>query len=91
MSSSISSDWIAKAIVDYIENTKAGQYETAATTAAAVETMGALPLWCDWNGGVAIRPDGELIGFWWEEPQSAKLETDPHSRFLACRGSREVS
>jgi hypothetical protein len=89
MSSSISSDWIVKAIGDYITEAKGGHYESAASVAATVETMDALPLWCDWNGGVAIRPDGELIGFWWDEPQSAKVETNPHFRFLACVNGAE--
>ena len=84
MSPSISGDWIIKAIHDYIEDTKAGQYEMAPTMAAVVEAIGALPLWCGWSGGVALRPDGELIGFLWDDPQSAKVETDPDFRFLAC-------
>jgi hypothetical protein len=61
----------------------------AAEVVTAVEIMGALPLWCDWNGGVAIRPDGELIGFLWDDPQSAKVEADPHFRFLACVAGAE--
>jgi len=71
------------AIRNYIAETKDAGHAMAASQATAVEIMGALPLWCDWNGGVAIRPDGELIGFWWDEPHSAKVETDPHLRFLA--------
>jgi hypothetical protein len=51
--------------------------------------MGVLPLWCDWNGGVAIRPDGELIGFLWADAHSAKVETDPHNRFHACVAGAE--
>jgi hypothetical protein len=50
--------------------------------------MGALPLWCDGNRGVAIRPDGELIGFL-GEPQSAKVNSDRHFRFLACVAGAE--
>jgi len=84
MDSLISSEWIESAIRDYIAEAQDAHYEMAAEVATAVETMRALPLWCDWNGGVAIRPNGELIGFRWDEPQSAKIETDPHSRFLAC-------
>ena len=89
MASLISSEWVVGAIRDYIPETKDANYETAAEMATAVETMGALPLWCDWNGGVAIRPDGELIGFWWDDPRSAKVETDPHFRFLACVAGAE--
>jgi hypothetical protein len=50
---------------------------------AFVATLDALPLYADWGGGVALRSDGELIGFLWDEPQSIKVETDPHLRFLA--------
>ena len=84
MASLISNEWIENAIRHYIAEAKNGDYEMASEVATAVETMGALPLWFDWSGGVAIRPDGELHGFLWEEPESAKVETDPHSRFLAC-------
>ena len=89
MASLISSEWIVSAICDYIAEAKDAHYGMAAEVATAVETMGALPLWCDWSGGIAIRPDGELIGFLWDEPQSAKLETDPHFRFLACVAGAE--
>lgn len=84
MDSLISTEWIVSAIRDYIAEAGDAQYEMAAEVVTAVGTMNALPLWFDWNGGVAIRPDGELIGFSWEEPQLAKVETDPHLRFLAC-------
>lgn len=79
MNSLIAEEWIVNAIRDYIAEAKDAHRETA----VAVEAMGALPLWCDWNGGVAIRPDGDLIGFLWDEPQATKIETDPHCRFLA--------
>lgn len=84
MSFLISNEWIQDAIRDYILDVKSAGYELASETAKAVEVMDALPLWCDWNGGVALRPDGELIGFLWDEPQLAKIESDPHYRFLAC-------
>ena len=35
--------------------------------AAFVETLDALPLYADWGGSVALRSDGELIGFLWDE------------------------
>ena len=89
MDALISSEWIVKAIRDYIAEAKDADYEMASEVATAVETIVALPLWCDWNGGVAIRPDGELIGFLWDQPQSAKVETDPHLRFLACVAGAE--
>lgn len=82
MDSLIRKDWIEAAIRQYVAQAKGGQYELEASVVATVEAMAALPLWCDWNGGVAIRPDGELIGFLWDEPDSIKIETDPHLRFL---------
>jgi hypothetical protein len=79
MNSLVSSEWIANATRAYIaENAK-----THPQIATFVETLAALPLYADWNGGVALRPDGELIGFLWDEPQSIKVETDSHLRFLA--------
>jgi hypothetical protein len=89
MTSLISREWIESAICDYIAEAKNASYEMAASVTNAVQIIGALPLWADWNGGVAIRPDGELIGFLWDEPQSAKIETDPHLRFLACVAGAE--
>jgi len=73
-----------KAIREYIAEAKGRQSELAASIVATVQAMDALPLWCDWSGGVAIRPDGELVGFLWDEPDSVKVETDPHLRFLGC-------
>ena len=79
MNSLVSPEWIANATRAYIvENAK-----THPEIAAFVETLDALPLYADWNGGVALRPDGELIDFLWDEPQSIQVETDPHLRFLA--------
>jgi hypothetical protein len=79
MNSHVSSKWIMKATRQYI----AEHAETHPKIAAFVETLDALPLYADWNGGVAIRSDGELIGFLWDEPQSIKVETNQHLRFLA--------
>jgi|SRR5215813_6149194 len=73
-------EWVISAAQNYIEKHR----NTNPDIAATVERLGALPLWIDWTGGVAIRPDGELIGFLWDDPHSAKVETDPHFRFLAC-------
>ena len=88
MNSPVSSEWIVNATRAYIsENAK-----THPEIAAFVETLAALPLYVDWNGGVALRPDGELIGFLWDEPQSIKVETDAHLRFLALvTGSERYS
>ena len=79
MKSQISSEWIINATKEYI----AERAETHPEIATFVDTLDALPLYADWGGGVAMRPDGELIGFLWDEPQSIKVETDPHLRFLA--------
>jgi hypothetical protein len=75
-------EWIVNTTQKYILEQRNAHFEMADKMADAVETIGALPLWCDWNGGVAIRPDSELIGFHWDDAQSAQIETDPHLRFL---------
>jgi len=79
MNSQVPSEWIVNATRQYI----AERTTTFPETAAFVETLDALPLYSDWGGGVALRSDGELIGFLWDEPQSIKVETDSHLRFLA--------
>jgi len=79
MNSQISSEWITNATRLYIAEHAKRHPEIS----AFVETLDALPLYADWGGGVAIRRDRELIGFLWDEPQSIKVETDPHLRFLA--------
>ena len=79
MNSQVSSEWIVNATHQYI----AERAETHPEIATFVKTLDALPLHASWGGGVAIRSDGELIGFLWDEPQSIKVETDPHLRFLA--------
>lgn len=79
MNSHVSSEWIVNATQAYIAEQATAHPEIA----TFVETLGALPLYADWVGGVAIRSDGELIGFLWDDPQSIKIETDPHLRFLA--------
>jgi hypothetical protein len=84
MESRVRQEWIESAIREYVDAARNGTYESAAGIAKTVREMNALPLWSDWSGGVAIRPDGELIGFLWDEPDSIKVETDPHLRFLAC-------
>src|SRR5262245_49412315 len=76
---SVSAEWIENATRNYI----AEHQPTHPEIAKAIEVINALPLYADWAGGVAIRSDGELIGFLWDEPQSAKVEADLHFRFLA--------
>ena len=86
MESKVSSEWIVKATHQYIAEHAKAHPEIA----AFVDTLNALPLYASWGGGVALRSDGELIGFLWDEPQSIKVETDPHLRFLAVvEGSKD--
>jgi hypothetical protein len=85
MNSQVSSEWIVNATRAYIAENAKSHPEIA----AFVETLAALPLYADWGGGVALRADGELIGFLWNEPQSIKVETDPHLRFLAVVSGAE--
>jgi hypothetical protein len=88
MNSQVSSEWIVNATHQYI----AERAKTHPDIAAFVETLDALPLYADWGGGVALRSDGELVGFLWDEPQSIKVEADPHLRFLAVvEGSKDYA
>jgi hypothetical protein len=85
MNSQLSSEWIANATRQYISE----YAETDPERAAFVENLDALPLHADWVGGVALRSDGELIGFLWDEPHSSKVEVDPYWRFRALlKGSQ---
>ena len=79
MNSQVSPEWIVNAIRQYL----AEQSKTHPDIAMFVELLDALPLYVSWGGGVALCPDGELIGFRWDEPQWVKVETDPHLRFIA--------
>lgn len=65
MNPQVSSEWIVNATHQYI----AKRAETHPEIAVFVEILDALPLYADWGGGVAIRSDGELVGFLWDEPQ----------------------
>lgn len=48
-----------------------------------VETLGVLPLCCDWGGCHAIRPDGEIIVFLTDYPGEWRIEDDPRIRNTA--------
>jgi hypothetical protein len=49
-----------------------------------------LPLLQDWSGGWAIRPDGEIITFSYDEPFDMKVEEDVHRRNMALyEGSKK--
>ena len=76
MESRVRQEWIESEIHEYVDAARNGLYESAASIAKTVREINALPLWSDWSGGVAIRPDGELIGFLWDEAESVKVETD---------------
>ena len=79
MNSEVCAEWIVNATRAYF----AERAQSHPEIATFVVSLHALPLYADWGGGVAMRPDGELIGFLWDEPQSIKVESDPHLRFLA--------
>jgi hypothetical protein len=85
MESKVSADWVEDAIRQYILANRTKHPDIA----EFVSNLGGLPLYVDWSGGVAIRPDGELIEFLWDEPESIKVEVDPRYRFIALfLGSR---
>jgi len=48
-----------------------------------VAKFGALPLTLDMGGCLAIRADGEIISFLWDEPHDVKIERDPRRRNIA--------
>jgi hypothetical protein len=78
MSSQVFSERVINATRKYIAERAAVHPEIA----AFVKGLNGLPLYVDWGGGIALRSDGELISFLWDEPQSIKIATDPHLRFL---------
>ncbi len=43
---------------------------------SVVAKVGALPLTLDMGGCLAIRADGEIISFRWDEPHDVKIERD---------------
>jgi hypothetical protein len=61
--------------------------------AFAAARLGALPVWLDAGGGYAIRPDGAVLCFLWDDlearsPAPAKLEDDARRiRFAYYRAS----
>jgi hypothetical protein len=79
VNSQIQPEWIEAATREYIT----ARRDIHPEMANVVEKINALPLYMDWVGGVALRSDGDLIGFLWDEPESVKVETDPWFRFLA--------
>jgi hypothetical protein len=50
---------------------------------SVVAKFGALPLTLDMGGCLAIRADGEIISFLWDEPHDAKIERDARWRNIA--------
>ena len=71
--------WIRMAVEQFATEIMLSHPQMAETA----RELGALPLWFDWTGGVAIRPDCELVGFDWGVSNSGQVETNPHLRFLA--------
>ena len=52
--------------------------------------LGALPLIQGLGGGYAIRPDGEIISFPWDDPSDVQVENDVRMRNMALyQGSKE--
>jgi hypothetical protein len=50
--------------------------------------LGALPLWLDMGGGMAIRPDGVILSFAWDGDEEARVEGDRRRMtFALYRGS----
>ncbi|MGH7437917.1 MAG: hypothetical protein ACRENE_19735 [Polyangiaceae bacterium] len=50
---------------------------------SVVAKFGALPLTSDMGGCLAIRPDGKIVSFQWDEPHDAKVEQDARWRNVA--------
>jgi hypothetical protein len=49
----------------------------------------ALLLYADMGGALALRPNGEVISFRWDRPESVETENDPRIRNLALfQGSK---
>ena len=42
-----------------------------------------LPLFCDMGGCLAIRPDGEIVSFVWDEADKLRVEGDTRARNIA--------
>ena len=52
--------------------------------------LNALPMFLDFGGCYAIRVDGEIVSFVWDEPYSLKPENDPRIRNLVLfQGARK--
>ena len=50
---------------------------------SVVAKFDALPLTLDMGGCLAIRADGEIISFQWDEPHDARVEQNAHWRNVA--------
>ncbi|MGH7733320.1 MAG: hypothetical protein ACREOE_06360, partial [Gemmatimonadales bacterium] len=50
---------------------------------SVVAKFGGLPLTLDMGGCLAIRADGEVISFQWDEPHDVRVEQDAHWRNVA--------
>ncbi len=81
----VSSEWIIESTRRYIAESS----QLYPDTATFIERVNGLPLYVDIGGGVALSPDGELIVFIWDEPQSIQPVSDPHLRFVALVAGSE--
>jgi hypothetical protein len=54
-----------------------------------VAAFGALPLYWDVGGCVAIRPDGTVVSVYWAQPEASFREADANWRTVALVAGRE--
>lgn len=56
----------------------------------AAAKLGALPIFWDAGGCFALRPDGVIVSFLWDERDAVRVEDDPRVRNVALfRGSKK--
>ncbi len=74
------------ALSDFLQDSSPAQKELREIASA----KHVLPLYLDWNGCLAIRPNGQLIWFDYDTPDVVRIEEDPRIRNLALfRGSKK--
>jgi hypothetical protein len=70
---------LAERIRQHLAEYLAGSAPDPLDLRSVVAKFGALPLSSD-MGGLAMRADGEIISFRWDEPHDAKIERDARWR-----------
>jgi len=53
------------------------------------KAVGALPVLGDPGGGMALRPDGTVVSYWWGRPDTCREETDPRIRNMVLFGASQ--